>query len=52
MLPTRLLLVEASDPVPWTKPEGIPDDPTLPVRLRGLFREGGYRFFRLAADAE
>lgn len=59
MLFTRLLFVEAGNPVPWTKPEGIPDDPTQPVRLQALFRDGfranadgGNRFLDHDADAE
>jgi hypothetical protein len=36
-----LLLVEAGEPVPWTKPEDIPFDPDGPLPpLRGLFRDG------------
>jgi hypothetical protein len=38
---STLLLVEAGDPVPWTKPEDIayaPDRPVLP--LPGLFKDG------------
>jgi hypothetical protein len=36
-----LFLVEAGEPVPWTKPEEIPYDPSRPVpRLRGPFRDG------------
>jgi hypothetical protein len=42
-----LLFVEAGEPVPWTKPEGIPYDPGQPVRLQGLFRDG---FRACAAD--
>jgi hypothetical protein len=35
-----LLLVEAGEPVPWTKPDEIAFDPDRPIRLRGLFRDG------------
>ena len=35
------LIVEAGDPVPWTKPADIPYDPARPVAVpRGLFRDG------------
>lgn len=34
------LLVEAGDPVPWTKPEDIAYAPDRPVRLAGLFHDG------------
>ena len=35
-----LLVVEAGDPVPWTKPEEIPYDPAAPLATpRGLFRD-------------
>lgn len=55
-----LLFVEAGKPVPWTKPEALPYDPTQPLHLEGLFREGfractvdgGYRFIRYDADQE
>ncbi len=55
-----LLFVEAGEPVPWTKPEGIAYDPAQPVRLQGLFRDGfracsadaRYRFIRYDADQE
>lgn len=33
------LIVEAGDPVPWTKPADIRYDPAKPVVLRGLFRD-------------
>ncbi len=35
-----LLVVEAGDPVPWSKPEDIPFDPDRPPKLRGLFKDG------------
>jgi Protein of unknown function (DUF1559) len=36
-----LLIVEAGDPAPWTKPTNIPYDPARPVMVpRGLFRDG------------
>jgi hypothetical protein len=36
-----LLLVEAGEPVPWTKPEDLPYDPEGPLPdLRGLFHDG------------
>jgi len=34
------LVVEAGDPVPWTKPEEIDYTPDRPVRLTGLFKDG------------
>ena len=34
------LLVEAGDPVPWTKPEDIAYAPDQPVRPTGVFRDG------------
>ncbi|MCU0704419.1 MAG: DUF1559 domain-containing protein [Fimbriiglobus sp.] len=37
-LENTFLFVEASDPVPWTKPDDIPFDPKQPVKLRGMFR--------------
>lgn len=40
MLSPRPLFVETGDPVPWTKPEGISDDRTQPVRLQGLIPDG------------
>jgi hypothetical protein len=59
-LSNTVLFVEAGDPVPWTKPEEIPFDPTQPLRLRGLFRNGfractadaGYRFIPDGTDDE
>lgn len=41
-------------PVPWTKPDEVTYDPTRPVQLKGLFRDGfractadgSYRFIR------
>jgi hypothetical protein len=35
-----LLYVEAEPAVPWTMPESIASDPTRPLRLHGLFRDG------------
>jgi hypothetical protein len=35
-----LLLVEAGDPVPWTRPEEIAYSPDRPVRVTGLFKDG------------
>lgn len=35
-----LLMAEAGDPVPWTKPDDIPFDPNRPPKLRGLFKDG------------
>ncbi|HEX3147430.1 MAG TPA: hypothetical protein VHR66_05060 [Gemmataceae bacterium] len=35
-----LLLVEAGEPVPWTKPENIEFDPDQPFQLKGLFNDG------------
>jgi hypothetical protein len=57
-LANTLLFVEAGEPVPWTKPDEIPYDPTQPVRLRGLFRngfracsaDGRYRFVEDSTD--
>jgi len=34
------LLVEAGDPVPWTKPAEIAYSSDGPVRLKGLFKDG------------
>jgi prepilin-type processing-associated H-X9-DG protein len=43
-----IAVVEAARPVPWTKPEDIPFDPSRPVpKLGGLFPEG---FNALFAD--
>jgi Protein of unknown function (DUF1559) len=39
-LSSTLLVVEAGDPVPWTKPEEIIYDSAQPVRLRGPFKDG------------
>jgi len=36
-----LLLVEAGEPVPWTKPQEIPFDPRGPLpEIRGFFKDG------------
>jgi hypothetical protein len=35
-----LLVVEAGDPVPWTKPEESEYAPDRPVRVKGLFKDG------------
>jgi hypothetical protein len=35
-----LLLVEAGDPVPWTRPQEIAYSPDRPVQLKGLFKDG------------
>jgi len=36
-----VLVVEAGEPVPWTKPEDLPYDPDQPLpNLRGLFKDG------------
>lgn len=43
-----LLYVEAEPAVPWTMPESIAFDPTRPLRLHGLFRDG---FRASTADA-
>lgn len=40
-----LLVAEAGDPVPWSKPDDIPFAPDRPIKLRGLFKDG----FRAAA---
>jgi hypothetical protein len=37
---STLLVVEAGDAVPWTKPEEIVYDPAQPVRVRGPFKDG------------
>lgn len=42
-----LLIVEAGDPVPWTKPDEIPFGPDAPLDLRCLFHDG---FRALLAD--
>jgi hypothetical protein len=35
------LVIEAGEPVPWTKPEDLPYDPDQPLpNLRGLFKDG------------
>lgn len=39
-LSKTILFVEAGDPVPWTKPDETTYDPTQPIQLRGLFRNG------------
>lgn len=38
--PNTFLLVEAGDPVPWTKPEDIAYAADQPIRLPGLFHDG------------
>jgi hypothetical protein len=39
--PNTLLIVEAGEPVPWTKPEDLAFDPTGPLPdLRCLFKDG------------
>ena len=49
-LSKTLLLVEARDPVPWTKPQDVPYRPDEPIaELGGIFREG---FHACTADAE
>jgi hypothetical protein len=36
-----ILVIEAGEPVPWTKPEDLPYDPDQPLpKLRGLFKDG------------
>jgi hypothetical protein len=54
-----ILLIEAGDPVPWTKPEEITFIPGESLRLKGLFRDGfriipadsvSYRFIRTDVD--
>jgi hypothetical protein len=36
-----ILVVEAGEPVPWSKPEDLPFDPEKPLpKLGGLFRDG------------
>ena len=35
-----LLIVEAGDPVPWTKPANLPFDPARVEVPRGLFKDG------------
>ena len=36
-----ILIIEAGDPVPWTKPEDIPFDPDSPMpELRCIFKDG------------
>jgi hypothetical protein len=38
------LIVEAWDPVPWTKPEELPYDPDGPLpRLGGIIKDGSFR---------
>ena len=38
--PNTLLVAEAGDPVPWSKPDDIPFAPDRPIKLRGLFKNG------------
>jgi len=39
-----LLVVEAAEPVPWTKPEDLPYSPDQPLpKLGGLFIKKGFR---------
>jgi hypothetical protein len=54
-----LLIVEAGDPVPWSKPEDIPFEPGQPLPLlrgpfrdmfRTLFADGSVRSIRYDAD--
>ena len=41
-----MMVVEASTPVPWTKPEDIPYDPEKPLpELGGLFEDGFHFVF-------
>lgn len=35
-----LLLVEAGDPVPWTRPDDLAYAPDVPISLAGLFKDG------------
>jgi hypothetical protein len=37
---STLLLVEAGEPVPWTKPEEIAFDPRADIHLRCIFHDG------------
>src|SRR5262245_54761586 len=37
---TTILIVEAGEPVPWTKPEDIAFEPESPLHLPNLFRDG------------
>ncbi len=39
-LSNTLMIVEAGEPVPWTKPENIPFGPDWPVHPRTIFRDG------------
>ena len=39
-LPNTLIVVEAAEPAPWTKPDDIPFGPEHAVRQQGLFRDG------------
>ena len=44
-----LMVVEAADPVSWTKPKDLPYSPTGPLpKLGGLFRKKGFHV--LTAD--
>jgi Protein of unknown function (DUF1559) len=55
---STILIVEAGEPVPWTKPEEIAFGPNIPIRLRTLFRDdfrvamadGSMRFVRKDID--
>jgi hypothetical protein len=41
-----VMVVEAAEPVPWTKPEDVPYDMTMPVpKLGGQFEDGFYVAF-------
>lgn len=41
-----LMIVEAADPVPWTKPEDVPYDEAMPLpKLGGQFEGGFYAAF-------
>ena len=42
----RILIVEAGEPVPWTRPQDLPCAPDQPLpKLGGLFRNGFHAYF-------
>jgi hypothetical protein len=55
-----LMVIEAAEPVPWTKPEDIPFDPKKPLPQLGphkdgfhaLFADGAVRFLRKDLDPQ
>jgi hypothetical protein len=54
-LPSTLLIVQANEQVPWTKPEELSYDPKQPLRVaveQGLFADGSVRFLFANTDAK